>query len=83
MRYFVTADQSVAGGKPTTAVDERPISYEFDDAIAHAYRLLDDGKHNVAIRDDAGNAISGDDLIACYNGDKQPTADLKAVAVSD
>jgi hypothetical protein len=82
MRYFVMLDESDASAK-VAAPNERPKAYEFDDAIAHAYRLLDDGKHNVAIRDEAGNSISGDDLIACYNGEKQPTADLKAVPVSD
>jgi hypothetical protein len=80
MRYFVTLDGSDASGK---AAAEPSKAYEFDDAIAHAYRLIDDGKHNVAIRDEAGHSISGDDLIACYNGEKQPTADLKAVPVSD
>jgi hypothetical protein len=82
MRYFVTLDGSDASGK-TVAGEPSSQAYEFDDAIAHAYRLIDDGKHNVAIRDEAGNSISGDDLIACYNGEKQPTADLKAVPVAD
>ena len=80
MRYFVTSDESDAGGKARAAAQPQEL-YEFDDAIAHAYRLVDDGKHNVAIHDEAGNSISGDDLIACYNGEKQPTADLKAAPV--
>jgi hypothetical protein len=81
MRYFVTFDEFDANEKPlAAAIDEGPAgSYELDDAIVLAYRLLDEGKHNVTIRDGHRNSISGDDLIACYNGDKKMTADLKAV----
>jgi hypothetical protein len=85
MRYFVTFDEFDANGKPlAAAIDDGPSSsYELDDAIVLAYRFLDEGKHNVTIRDGDRNSISGDDLAACYNGDKQITADLKAVPISN
>jgi len=85
MHYFVTFDEFDAKGKPlAAAIDSGPTgAYELDDAIVHAYRLVDEGKHNVAIRDEEGNSISGDDLIACYNGDKKMTVDLKAVPISN
>jgi hypothetical protein len=79
MRYFVTFDESGLG-----AIDEgSPRSFELADAQAHACRLLDEGKHNVRIGNDGDNSISGGDLVACCNGEKQMTADLKAVPISN
>lgn len=78
MRYFV------AFGDPTSAAatDEGlSRSFELADALAHACRLLDEKKQNVTIRDDRNNSIAGDDLLACCDGDKEITADLKAVPV--
>lgn len=48
-------------------------------ALDHASRLISEGHENVAIQDGNGRYISGDDLIACCNGDKKLTADLRAV----
>ena len=85
MHYFVTSDAFDANGRPLAAPTEDgpSSSYELEEAIVLAYRLLDEGQHNVAIRDGEGNSISGEDLAACYNGDKQMTADLKAVPISN
>jgi hypothetical protein len=79
MRYFVTFDESGLG-----AIDKgSPHSFELADAQVHACRLLDEGKQNVVIRNDANNSISGDDLVACCNGDKKITHDLRAVENSN
>jgi hypothetical protein len=77
MRYFVTFDEAGAG-----TIDEGSSrAWELADALAHACRLLDEGKKNVAIHDERKNSIAGDDLLACCKGDKEITADLKAVPV--
>jgi hypothetical protein len=78
MLYFVTFDEFDANGRPLAAGIDPGMP--FSDACAHAYRLLDEGRHNVTIRNDAGKSISGDELAACYRGDKKMTADLQAVA---
>jgi hypothetical protein len=85
MRYFVTFDEFDAKGKPlAAAIDEgSPRSFELGDAIVHAARLLDEKRQNVAIHDDANNSISGDDLAACCRGDKEITADLRAIPIAD
>jgi hypothetical protein len=77
MRYYVTFDNSGMG-----AIDEgstKPL--ELADARNHACRLLDEGKQNVVIRNDANQSISGADLLACCKGEKEITADLQAVAI--
>jgi hypothetical protein len=59
--YFITF------GEPGAAAlgphKDKPL--ELADAIAHAYHLLDENMANVAIRDDKGNSISGEDLPPC------------------
>ena len=76
MRYFITWE-----GSATTGVQPTAQRFELPDAVAQACRLIDEGKSNVAIRDDAGKSIGGDELIACCLGDKEINADLVAVAV--
>jgi hypothetical protein len=77
MPYFVTFDDPSRTG----AIDEGlSRSFELADALAHACRLLDENKQNVTIRDDLNNSISGDDLLACCEGDKEITRELKAIS---
>jgi hypothetical protein len=79
MRYYVTFDHSGLG-----ALDEgssEPL--ELADARNHACRLLDEGKQNVVIRNDANQTISGADLLACCKGDKEITPDLRAVDIRE
>jgi hypothetical protein len=82
MRYFVTSGARAKQAPPE--IDEPADgSFELADALAHAYRLIDEGLPNVAITDDGGRSISGHDLLACCRGDKEITPDLRAVAISD
>jgi hypothetical protein len=75
MPYFVTFGETSAA-----ALDpNRDKPFELADAIIHAYQLLDDKMADVIIRDDKGNSLSGDDLRACWRGDKEITLDLKSV----
>jgi hypothetical protein len=78
MPYFVILDGSGAGQRPGDDGSARP--WELSDALAHACRLLDEGKRGVAIRDNDGHSISGAELAACCKGDKEITADLQAIA---
>jgi hypothetical protein len=79
MRYFVTVDE-----EGPTAIDVgKRQEFELGDALVHACRLLDENTRNVTIRDDRNNSISGDDLVACCKGDKEITADLKAIPSED
>jgi hypothetical protein len=72
MMYTVTFDTSHAA-----AIDlGDPKDFDLQRALAHACQLLVEGKPNVAIRDGNGCSISGDDLIACCNGDKTISLDL-------
>ena len=50
-----------------------------EDAKMHAQWLLCEGRPNVAISDGKGNAIFGDDLVACCNDEKTLTPDLRAI----
>jgi hypothetical protein len=58
---------------------ERPRAVELMVAITRAYQLIDDGKLDVAISDNKGHSIAGEDLLACWRGEKAITADLKAL----
>jgi hypothetical protein len=75
MPYFVTF------GEPSAALldPQKGKPFELADAITHAYQLLDNNMSGVIIRDDKGNSISGEDLRACWRGDKEITPDLKSV----
>jgi hypothetical protein len=78
MSYLVTS-----GAAGTAAIDEgipgKP--FELADALSHACRLIDQQTPNVAITDGSGNSISGHDLIACCNGDRKISVDLKAIVI--
>jgi hypothetical protein len=83
MSYLVTSGAS-ENGVPSTVDRGRPgVPLELADALTHACRLIDQQVPNVAIMDENGNSISGDELISCCKGDKEITADLRAVAVPD
>jgi hypothetical protein len=69
MTYMVT------DGIAPVAPDEW---FDLGGALAYARQLLLDGKPNVTIQDGNGHGISGDDLIACCNGEKTLTPDLRA-----
>jgi hypothetical protein len=53
-----------------------------ESALARAGQLVSEHFANVAIHDEKGNRISGDDLIACYLGVLKLTPDLCAVDAS-
>jgi hypothetical protein len=69
MVYLITY-----GAKPT--VEEIPA---LEVALERAGQLVSENYANVAIRDGAGNEISGEDLLACYLGVMRLTPDLRAV----
>ena len=69
MTYTVTH-----GGGPV-ALD---IGFDLEGALARAQNLLFDGQPNVTIQDGNGRSISGNDLVACCNGEKILTPDLRA-----
>ena len=62
------------------AIDQGPQQKGFDlnGALAHACHLVQGGRQNVTIHEDAGHDISGDPLIACCSGQKTLTDDLQA-----
>ena len=70
----------VTHGIGPTAIDG---DFDLEGAIIHAYRLIDEGKLDVAIQDGLGNSIRGDELAACYRGGKTMTTDLRAVPNQD
>jgi hypothetical protein len=69
MSYLVTF------GTGPTAIDQKP---DLHSALAHACQLIADGHPNVTIQDGEGRRISGNDLVACCNGEKKLTSDLWA-----
>jgi hypothetical protein len=69
--YFVTH------GVGPAAIDG---GFDFEGAIIHAYRLMDEGKLDVAIQDELGNSIRGDELAACHRGEKRLSTDLRAIS---
>jgi hypothetical protein len=83
MSYMVTSGASENGAPPAIDRGRPGVPLELADAFTHACRLIDQQVPNVAIKDENGNSISGDELISCCKGDKEITADLRAVAVSD
>ena len=70
MVYFVTY------GVTPVAIDG---PFDFTGAIIHAYRMIDRGKLDVAIQSGLGHSIHGDELAACYRGEKRLTTDLRAI----
>lgn len=74
MTYIVTHDTS----HPAALDLGNPKGFDMQGALAHARQLLSEGEPNVAIQDGNGHRISGDDLVACCNGDKTMSPDLRA-----
>ena len=81
MPYFVTSEASVRPNLLAKASSDETStqSFELADALTHACRLLDASERNVAITDDLGRSISGQDLVDCCKGDKTIASDLRAV----
>lgn len=50
-----------------------------DQALALAGRHIVEKRQDVMIQDENGRQITGEDLAACCRGEKELTADLKAV----
>ena len=75
MRYIITAytDDRLNGALEQVANDVHS-------AVGKARELIKTKSYRVAIRDCSGNKISGDDLIACCNGTKRLSRDLKATS---
>ena len=73
MLYIITAytDDQLNG-----ALEQ--VAHDVDSAVGKARKLIVTSSYRVAIRDCYGNKISGDDLIACCNGTKRLSHDLKA-----
>jgi len=74
MAYIVTH-----GGIPA-AIDSGPgAGFSLEQALAHACRMLSEGRPDVAIQDGRGLNITGPNLVACCKGEKKLTADLRAI----
>ena len=83
MLYFVTFGGVRADGKPGPIGIDEPLSqrpFELVDALAHACRLVGEGKQEVTINDGKGGSISGEDLLACCRDEKILPADLRATS---
>jgi hypothetical protein len=78
MPYSVTHEVFGANEKASQAVGIDP-GLSLSDALDQARQLLIERKDNVTIRGDDGNSISGDDLVACCNGTKTLSSDLRAI----
>ena len=70
----------VTHGTGPAAIDQE---FDLNGALAHACRLLSDGMQDVAIQDGSGKNIREDDLIACCQGIKTLTPDLRAVNANE
>lgn len=78
-RYFVTFGGFDSTGRPAPVAIDTPMhTITLSDALAHACWLVSQGREYVAVRDDAGNSISGDDLAGCCKGTKLLSHDLRA-----
>jgi hypothetical protein len=72
MRYIITAYADKLNGALELACND------VHDALRKARELIETSSFRIAIRDCYGNKIGGDDLIACCNGTKRLSRDLKA-----
>jgi hypothetical protein len=73
MRYTVTSD--------TVGLAVGPISEtatNVHEALSKARQMYETRLVNVAIADEAGNKIDGDELMVCMTGKKTITEDLRA-----
>ncbi|HEX4159201.1 MAG TPA: hypothetical protein VHY79_12050 [Rhizomicrobium sp.] len=76
-RYTVTFEV-IGQESRAAALDVPDREFTLEAALAHACRLMAEGKNNVTIGDADGHSISGGDLAACCKGDKRLTAKLRA-----
>ncbi|MGA8697848.1 MAG: hypothetical protein WB689_29245 [Xanthobacteraceae bacterium] len=51
---------------------------DVNEAVSKARQMYEEGLANVAITDQAGHKIDGDELLACITGKKTITSDLQA-----
>jgi hypothetical protein len=82
MPYRVTFETfETSGRKGPVGLDlgSQPKGFDLNDALNHARQLLQEKHQHVTISDDSGHTISGADLLACCEGKKTLTADLRAV----
>jgi hypothetical protein len=78
--YFVTFE-TFHGQKPGPAgisTGPQPRGFDLEGALAQARQLLAEGNDHVKITNGEGREISGADLVACCEGTKNLTADLRA-----
>ena len=75
MRYIITA---YTDDKLNGALEQ--VANDLHTAVGKAREMIETKSYRVAIRDCYGNKISGDDLIACCNGTKRLSRDLKATS---
>jgi hypothetical protein len=73
--YFVTHEEFSPRG---AAIDVAPRGLSLEHALGHAQNLMAEGKNNVTIIDNKGNSITGADLVACCEGRKILSHDLRA-----
>ena len=74
MPYVITHDEVTA----TVDVGHRG-GFDLQAALARACQLLSEGVSGVAIQDETGRTISGEDLLACCRGEKTLAPDLTAI----
>ena len=74
MHYFVSGKDSMATiGKKVATIE---------DALKCGRNMIESQMTSVTIKDDLGNTIDGDDLLACIKGEKVLSDDLRAHYVS-
>jgi hypothetical protein len=73
MAYTVSSDSV---GLAIDSMAETAI--DVHEALSIARQMYDEGLANVAITDQAGHRIDGDELLACVTGKKTITYDLQA-----
>jgi hypothetical protein len=63
---------------------DRPVavgpSINLKAALQEAWLRISAGDIDVAVQDDIGNSIRGEELAACCRGEKRLTVDLRAVS---
>ena len=74
MPYVITHDEVTS----TVDVGHRG-GFDLQSALARACQLLSEGVSGVAIQDETGRSISGEDLRACCRGEKTLAPDLTAI----
>ena len=73
MAYTITSQSR--NGASDARSSQAPTAYG---ALRKARQMYAAGLPNIAIKDDAGHQIDGDDLLDCITGKKSITPDLEA-----